>query len=72
MGEGMAGVVPGTHATPEQVRLVTGLMDAVGRSIVQDPAREWLTSGIGDNDRVERCGRAFEELITAWRRIRSA
>ena len=34
VGEGMAGVVPGTHATPEQVRLVTGLMDAVGRSIV--------------------------------------
>ena len=45
---------------------------AVGRSIFQDPAREWLTSGIGDNDLVERCGRAFEELITAWRRIRSA
>ena len=45
---------------------------AVGRSIFQDPARAWLTGGIGDNDLVERCGRAFEELITAWRRIRSA
>ena len=45
---------------------------AVGRSIFQDPARAWLTGGIGDNDLVERCGHAFEELITAWRRIRSA
>jgi pyrroline-5-carboxylate reductase len=34
VGEGMAGVVPGAHATPEQVRQVTSLMDAVGRSIV--------------------------------------
>lgn len=45
---------------------------AVGRSIFQDPAREWLTGRIGDDELVERCGEAFEALITAWRRIRAA
>lgn len=44
---------------------------AVGRSIFQDPARAWLTGRIGDAEVVERCGQAFEELITAWRRIRA-
>jgi len=43
---------------------------AVGRSIFQDPARDWLTGQIGDAELVERCARTFEELIDAWRRIR--
>ena len=34
VGQGMAGVVPGTAASAEQVAVVTGLMNAVGRSIV--------------------------------------
>ncbi len=45
---------------------------AVGRSIFQDPARDWLTGQIGDAELVERCARTFEELIDAWRRIRGA
>lgn len=44
---------------------------AVGRSIFQDPAREWLDGQIGDNELVERCCNSFEQLIVAWRRIRS-
>ena len=34
VGQGMAGVVPGHHASAEQVEAVSALMDAVGRSIV--------------------------------------
>lgn len=43
---------------------------AVGRSIFQDPAREWLTGQIADDELVERCCSNFEELIRAWRRVR--
>ena len=45
---------------------------AVGRSIFQDPAREWLDGQIGDSELVERCCNSFEQLINAWRRIRAS
>lgn len=38
VGKGMAGIVPGAAATGEQVERVTGLLDAVGSSIVTDEA----------------------------------
>ncbi len=44
---------------------------AVGRSIFQDPAREWLTNKIDDQTLIQRCCDNFEQLIVAWRRIRS-
>ncbi|WP_353082474.1 pyrroline-5-carboxylate reductase [Tessaracoccus lapidicaptus] len=34
VGQGMAGIVPGTAASADQVDTVRGLMDAVGRSVV--------------------------------------
>lgn len=36
VGQGMAGVVPGPGSTPEQVDLVVGLLEAVGRAVVID------------------------------------
>ena len=36
VGQGMAGIVPGPAATPEQVGLVVGLLEAVGRAVVID------------------------------------
>lgn len=45
---------------------------AVGRSIFQDPAREWLDGKIEDDELVERCCKGFEELINAWRCMRSS
>lgn len=38
VGKGMAGIVPGANVTPAQVARVTGLLDAVGSSIVTDEA----------------------------------
>lgn len=45
---------------------------AVGRSIFQDPAREWLNGQIDDAELIGRCCDSFEKLITAWQRIRSS
>lgn len=44
---------------------------AVGRSIFQDPAREWLTNQINDQTLIQRCCNNFEQLIVAWRQIRA-
>ena len=44
---------------------------AVGRSIFQDPAREWLNGLIDDATLIQRCCDSFEQLILAWQRIRS-
>jgi len=38
VGKGMAGIVPGASAAPEQVQRVTALMDVVGSSLVTDEA----------------------------------
>lgn len=38
VGKGMAGIVPGASATGEHTATVTGLMDAVGRSLITDEA----------------------------------
>ena len=38
VGKGMAGIAPGAAATAEQVERVTGLMDAVGASVVTEEA----------------------------------
>ena len=43
---------------------------AVGRSIFQDPARQWLIGEIGDETLIDRCCSSFEQLIAAWQRIR--
>jgi 5-dehydro-2-deoxygluconokinase len=43
---------------------------AVGRSIFQDPAREWLNGLIDDATLIQRCCDSFEQLILAWQRIR--
>lgn len=43
---------------------------AVGRSIFQDPAREWLNNKISDQTLIQRCCDNFEQLILAWQRIR--
>jgi 5-dehydro-2-deoxygluconokinase len=43
---------------------------AVGRSIFQDPAREWLNGEIGNEELIQRCCDSFEQLILAWQRIR--
>lgn len=45
---------------------------AVGRSIFQDPARQWLNQQIGDDALIQRCGERFEQLILAWQSIRSS
>lgn len=44
---------------------------AVGRSIFQDPARDWLHGKIDDQALIQRCCDSFEQLILAWQRIRS-
>jgi 5-dehydro-2-deoxygluconokinase len=44
---------------------------AVGRSIFQDPAREWLNGEIGDEALINRCCDSFEQLILAWQRVRA-
>ena len=44
---------------------------AVGRSIFQDPAREWLNGLIDDATLIQRCCDSFEQLILAWQRIRA-
>ena len=72
-------VMPGQNAPIEQLaasfqearnsRSCRGFM--VGRSIFQDPARDWLAGKIGDDELVERCCRTFEEVIAAWRRVRA-
>lgn len=38
VGEGMAGIVPGPHATAQQRDLVTSLFEAVGKAVVVDEA----------------------------------
>ena len=43
---------------------------AVGRSIFQDPAREWLNNKISDQTLIQRCCDNFEQLIVAWQKIR--
>ena len=48
VGEGMAGIVGGAHASAEQVAVVQGLMDAVGKSmVVTEGALDALTSVSG-------------------------
>lgn len=42
---------------------------AVGRSIFQDPAREWLDGQIGDEVLIQRCCESFEQLIVAWQKV---
>ena len=42
---------------------------AVGRSIFQDPAREWLDGQIGDEVLIQRCCESFEQLIIAWQKV---
>lgn len=44
---------------------------AVGRSIFQDPAREWLNGLIDDATLIQRCCDSFEQLILGWQRIRA-
>lgn len=45
MGEGMAGIVPGPHATTEQCALVVDMFEAVGRAVVVDePSLDALTA----------------------------
>ena len=44
---------------------------AVGRSIFQDPARDWLIGGIDDDTLIQRCCKSFEQLIMAWRDVHS-
>lgn len=45
---------------------------AVGRSIFQGPARQWLKGQISDDALIQRCGDSFEALIVAWRTIRAS
>jgi 5-dehydro-2-deoxygluconokinase len=43
---------------------------AVGRTIFEAPAREWLAGRIDDDEAVHRLAHGFQVLIDAWRGVR--
>ena len=43
---------------------------AVGRTIWQEPSRDWLAGQIGDAELIARVRASFETLIRAWRSSR--
>jgi 5-dehydro-2-deoxygluconokinase len=44
----------------------------VGRTIFQEPSREWLAGRIDDRELVARVRSNFEALIRVWREARPA